>query len=287
MSMETANHGSINIIGSVVVRLTGRSRTGQTLETRQILYVTDSANKLFLSEEACEDLGLVSPDFPSVGSHPATSHAGSIETTDEPCDCPRRGPPPETPSELPFPATKANRKRLETWLLERYSSTAFNTCTHQPLNLMKTPLMRLMIDEKAKPRVHHKPIPIPLHWQDKVKEQIDANVRMGVMEPVPIGEPVTWSHQLVIAERKNGEPRLTVDLQSLNTFAIRETHHTQSPFNLARAVPHNHVKTIFDCWNGYHSVPLHPDDRHLTTFITPWGCYCYCHNPLGFVGAGC
>ena len=59
MSMETANHGCIDIIGSVVVRLTGASPGGDILETRQILYVTEQANKLFLSQEACEDLGLL------------------------------------------------------------------------------------------------------------------------------------------------------------------------------------------------------------------------------------
>ena len=284
--MNAANDGCIDIIGSVVVRLSGQSPTGETLETRQILYVTERTNKLFLSQEACKDLGLVSPDFPSVGSHAENTRADSVETPNDPCDCPRRAPPPERPTSLPFPATKANRKRLEKWLLDHYSSTAFNTCTHQPLNLMKTPMLRLMIDEDAKPRVHHKPIPIPLHWQEKVKAQIDGNVRMGLMEPVPIGEPVTWSHQLVVAERKNGEPRLTVDLQALNAHAIRETHHTQSPFNLARAIPHNHVKTAFDCWNGYHSVPLHPDDRHLTTFITPWGRYRYRVGPQGYAATG-
>ena len=36
----------------------------------------------------------------------------------------------------------------------------------------------------------------------------------------------------------------------------------------ARSVPHGTEKTVCDAWNGYHSVPLHPDDRHLTTFIT-------------------
>ena len=41
-----------------------------------------------------------------------------------------------------------------------------------------------------------------------------------------------------------------------------------------------------DTWNGYHSVPLRPEDRHLTTFITPWGRYRYLRNPQGFVGAG-
>ena len=161
MAMEAANNGSINIIGSVVVRLTGQSPTGETLETRQILYVSDNTNKLFLSEEACEDLGLVSPDFPFVGSHPGNAQADSVESTDAPCDCPRRGPQPQIPTELPFPATKANRKRLEQWLLEYYSSTAFNTCTHQPLNLMKTPMMCLMINERLNPVFTINPFPSP------------------------------------------------------------------------------------------------------------------------------
>lgn len=66
------------------------------------------------------------------------------------------------------------------------------------------------------------------------------------------------------------ERHTTIDFQPLNTHATRETHHTQSPFHQARSVPHGKKKTVFDAWNGYHSVPLHPDDRHLTTFITPW-----------------
>ena len=33
-------------------------------------------------------------------------------------------------------------------------------------------------------------------------------------------------------------------------------------------------------------MPLREQDRHLTTFTTPWGRYRYCRNPQGFVGAG-
>ena len=41
-----------------------------------------------------------------------------------------------------------------------------------------------------------------------------------------------------------------------------------------------------DAWNGYHAVPLHPDDKHFTTFITPWGRYRYCSAPQGYVASG-
>ena len=61
-----------------------------------------------------------------------------------------------------------------------------------------------------------------------------------------------------------------MDLQALNGYAISETHHTQRPFHQARSVPQGTKKTVCDAWNGYHSVPLHPDDKHVTTFITPW-----------------
>ena len=146
--------------------------------------------------------------------------------------------------------------------------------------------MRLMIDKNAEPVAHHTPIPVPLHWQDKVKAGLDQDVALGVIEPVPVGEPVTWCHRMVICAKKNGQPRRTVDFQALNLHATRETHHTQSPFHQARSIPSNKKKTVFDCWNGYHSVPLHKDDRHLTTFITPWGRYRYKTAPQGYIASG-
>ena len=183
--------------------------------------------------------------------------------------------PPLKPTQLPYPATEANRQHLQQWLLNYYASSTFNTCEHQPLSLMDTLPLRLMVNPDATPVAHHSPVPVPLHWRDEVKAGLDRNVELGVLEPVPVGEPVTWCHRMVICAKKNGKPRRTVDFQALNIHATRETHHTQSPFHQAHSVPCNTKKTVLDCWNGYHSVPLHPDDRHLTTFITPWGRYHY------------
>ena len=91
---------------------------------------------------------------------------------------------------------------------------------------------------------------------------------------------------MVICAKKNGKPRRTVDLQPLNKFATRETHHTLSPFYQAHQVPRNTKKTVFDAWSGYHSLPLHKDDRHLTSFITPWGRYRYKTAPQGYIASG-
>ena len=194
--------------------------------------------------------------------------------------------PPTKPTQPPFPATEENRQRLQEWLLDYYKSSTFNTSKHQSLPLMDSIPMRLMIDPEAEPVAHHIPVPVPLHWQEDVKAGLDHDVSLGVLEPVPVGEPVTWCHWMVACAKKNGKPRRTVDFQALNRHATRETHHTQSPFHQARLVPHNTKKTVFDCWNGYHSIPLHKDDYHLTTFITPWGQYRYKTAPQGYIASG-
>ena len=97
---------------------------------------------------------------------------------------------------------------------------------------------------------------------------------------------MTWCHRMVVVSKKSGSPRRCVDLQPLNRYATRETHHTPSPFHQARSVPRSTYKTVLDAWNGYHSVPLHEDDRHLTTFLTPWGRYRYRVAPQGYVSSG-
>ena len=152
--------------------------------------------------------------------------------------------------------------------------------------MMTGPPMKLLIDPEAKPFAVHKPIPIPVHWQEDVYAGLEQDCRLGVLEPVPIGTPVTWCHQMVICAKKSGKPRRTVNLQALNEHAVRETHHTESPFHLARSVPPDTYKTVSDAWNGYHSTELDENDRHFTTFITPRGRFRYKVAPQGYIASG-
>ena len=86
-------------------------------------------------------------------------------------------------------------------------------------------------------------------------------------------------------EERWNTPR-TVDLSPLNKYCRRETFSGESPFVLARRVKSFTWKTVSDAWNGYHSVPLRVSDRHLTTFITPFGRFRYTRAPQGFLSSG-
>ena len=61
---------------------------------------------------------------------------------------------------------------------------------------------------------------------------------------------------MVVTANTDGSPRRTVDLQALNKLSSMETHHTPSPFKLASRMPKGMFKTVLDCWNGFHSIPL-------------------------------
>ena len=51
-------------------------------------------------------------------------------------------------------------------------------------------------------------------------------------------------------------------------------------------MPKGTWKTVSDAWNGYHSVPIHQSDRHLTTFIIPFGRWRYTRAPQCFLSSG-
>ena len=317
--MQAANKSGIHLLGAIIVEI---SLPDTKAKSKQMVYETPSVTRLFLSRETCSDLGLISPRFPSTTTAeassiptPGQSRSGSPHNTPSPplgngkargpsreqrplqfntspsaekrtCGCPTRSLPPTGPIPLPVPATEENRGALEQHLRSIFKASTFNVCTHQPLPMMAGPPLRLNIDPGAKPVTVHKAASVPVHWENKVKEHLDRDVRLGVLEKVPVGTPDTWCHRMVIVGKANGEPRRVVDFQPLNQHATRETHHTKSPYHQARSVPKEVKKSVFDAWNGYHSVPLHPEDTHFTTFITPWGRYRYLTAPQGYKASG-
>jgi len=202
------------------------------------------------------------------------------------CGCLKRTDTPPIPTCIPDSLKNAPPHELEAWILTYYASSAFNVCDHQPLPKMSGEPLQVHYKPDAQPSAHHTPIPVPHHWKEDVKQQLDADVRLGTIERVPQGTPTIWCSRMIVVSKHDGRPRRTVDLQSLNAATYRETHHTPSPFTQASMVPPHTIKTTLDAWNGYHALPLSPSARDATTFITEWGRYRYLRAPQGFHAAG-
>ena len=268
----------LHIKGVLFLRIKVGSR-----ETRQAVYVSDNTTGFYLSQTALKDLDLLPFNFPTSLSQNSSS-VDAKETA--PCGCPRRTSIPSKPKSIPFKPTQTNRHQLEQWIVDHFKSSAFNICPHQPLQIMEGKPLKITFVPDATPTAVHTPIPVPHHWKKKVKEDLDRDVALGIIEAVPVGTPTAWCSRMVVAPKKDGTPRRTVDLQKLNDATMRETHHTASPFNQVSMIPAHTRKTVLDAWNGYHSLPLSPAARDATTFITEWGRYRYCRAPQGFHGSG-
>ena len=282
--MWAVNGDDISIIGAVFLRLAGVDQTtGQRVQTAVMAQVTDTTDRFWLSKQAMRELGMISETFPRV-SAPTT--AATSTPRHQECGCPARQPPPPRPDALPFEATEGNTEKMRAWLIERYAASAFNKCTHNPLPMMTGTPGRIHIDPSATPRAVYTASTVPLHWRDEVKRQLDQDVALGIIEKVESGTPTTWQARMHVVAKPDGTPRRTVDLRYLNTHCSRESYHTVPPYKQARMIPANVFKSVTDAWNGYHSRPLEPSDRHYTTFITEWGRYRYCVLPQGYLASG-
>ena len=151
---------------------------------------------------------------------------------------------------------------------------------------MAGPPIEIHVSPSVKPKAFHTPASIPLHWQQQVHADLLRDEALGILKKLPHGEPTQWCHRMVIKRKHDGTPRRTVDLSPLNKFCRWETFASETPFKLARRVPSNIRKIVTDAWNGYHSVPLRESDRHLSTFITPFGRWRYTRAPQGFLSSG-
>ena len=91
--------------------------------------------------------------------------------------------------------------------------------------------MKINFKEGAVPYASHTPIPVPIFWKEQIKQGLDDDVRLKVIEEVPQGTPVTWLARMVPQGKKNDGVRRTVDLQKLKEATLRETHAIRHCFN--------------------------------------------------------
>jgi len=125
-----------------------------------------------LSRHTMEQLKIISQDFSTIGAAASMSDSAtrlriikdSSKTSDRPsCEFPKRKLPPVRPKKLPFDLNEGNNEKMKQWLLERYSTSTFNQCPHQPLPMMTGPLISITVNSEATPTAVHTPAPIPIH----------------------------------------------------------------------------------------------------------------------------
>ena len=117
---------------------------------------------------------------------------------------------------------------------------------------MSGPPVKLAIKPEAELVCHTKPFKVPLHWKQQVKEGMERDVRLGIIEKLPPNTPAVCCHRMVVTSKPGStKPRRPVDMSSLKKASYRMTHPGAPPFLEAQNVPAKTFKTVTDAYQGF------------------------------------
>ena len=135
----------------------------------------------------------------------------------------------------------------------------------------------------SKPHALYTPRRVPLALREKVKEELNRMESIGVISKV--NEPSAWCAGMVAVPKPNGSVRICVDLRPLNLCVMRETFPLPTVDDVLAQLSGATIFSKLDANSGFWQVPLAPQSRHLTTFITHFGRYQFNKLPFGISSA--
>jgi Reverse transcriptase (RNA-dependent DNA polymerase). len=119
--------------------------------------------------------------------------------------------------------------------------------------------------------------------KDAIKEELTKLLAAGFIKEVLHPD---WLANPVLVQKKTGQWRMCVDYTDLNKSCPKD------PFGLPRidqvvdSTAGCELLSFLDCYSGYHQIRLKESDCLKTSFITPFGAYCYITMPFGLKNAG-
>ena len=105
--------------------------------------------------------------------------------------------------------------------------------------------------------------------RQEMQKQLRSLISLGYMSPTisPYAAPVFF----VI--KPDGKLRMVVDWRGLNNITSKNRYHLPNLEDLFDQLSQATTFSKMDLASGFYQVPIHPDDRHKTAMITPFGNY--------------
>ena len=113
----------------------------------------------------------------------------------------------------------------------------------------------------------------------KVQTELERMQSLGVISPVE--EPTPWCKAMVVVPKDSGAVRICVDLKPHNENVLREIHPMPKVDTTLAQLSGATVFSKLDANSGFWQIPLAKESRLLTTFITPFGRFCFNQLPFG------
>ena len=137
----------------------------------------------------------------------------------------------------------------------------------------------MKLKELPEPYALNVPRKVPFPLLDKTKQEIDRMLKNGVISKVE--QPTEWCAPMVVTPKPNGDVRICVDLTKLNKSILREAYPLPTVEYTLGKLSGSKVFSKIDANSAFWQRKLSESSRLLTTFITPWGRFCFNRLPYG------
>ncbi|XP_070173431.1 uncharacterized protein [Littorina saxatilis] len=138
--------------------------------------------------------------------------------------------------------------------------------------------MRLAHDEPVRVRQ----FPLPFTTRDIIAKEVDAMLKMGVIEP----SVSPYSSPIVIVEKKDGKKRFCSDYRRLNKIVEFDAEPMPNMEAMFAKLSKAKYLSKIDLAKGYWQIPMAAEDKPKTAFTTPQGCYQWTVMPFGLKTSG-
>src|SRR5438105_608451 len=109
---------------------------------------------------------------------------------------------------------------------------------------------------------------------------------MNSLSSRPLTSTRRFTTPTVVVKKKNGKWRMYVDYTNLNKASPKDPFRLPHIDQVVDSTAGSELLCFLDANSGYHQVSLAESDCIKTSFITPFGAYCYITMPFGLKNAG-
>ena len=125
--------------------------------------------------------------------------------------------------------------------------------------------------------IREAPYRISTHKQNIIETYLKEMLDKDVIEP----STSPWSSPIVLVPKANGEIRFCVDYRKLNKITIKDSYPLSRIDDTLQMLRGASIFSSLDLKAGYWKIPIKPEHREKTAFITHEGLYQFTSMPFG------
>jgi hypothetical protein len=95
-----------------------------------------------------------------------------------------------------------------------------------------------------------------------------------------------WLANTILVLKKNNAWCMCINYTSLNKACPKDPFMLPRIDQVINSTAGCDLLSFLDAYSGYHQISLYEPDQIKTSFITPYGAYCYVTMPFGLKKAG-